>query len=285
MKPKSKGAGIMVSDFVDQHHGFLAFSSDQYERVKETDPDLPMYAREFLEYGEAREGYWTGDKFVQQMKKALRIAELKYPKEDSWRHAWVFDHSSCHAAMAKDALQVGDMNVKPGGKQPRMHDTIWQGRVQTMNLRDGTPKGMKLILEERGINTSGMKKEDMQAVLASHSDFKREKSRIETLLIKHGHIPIFLPKYHPELNPIEQVWAQLKRYTKGHCNYSLPSLRKNIPLAYDTVSAENIKNHFRKCKHYMFAYLEGLKPGTELDDQVKKYKKAILSHRHIGVNE
>ena len=35
----------------------------------------------------------------------------------------------------------------------------------------------------------------------------------------------------------------------------------------------------------MFAYLEGLKPGTELDDQVKKYKKAILSHRHIGVNE
>ena len=51
MKPKSKGAGIMVSDFVDQHHGFLAFSSEQYERVKETDPDLPMYAREFLEYG------------------------------------------------------------------------------------------------------------------------------------------------------------------------------------------------------------------------------------------
>ena len=51
MKPKSKGAGIMVSDFVDQHPGFLAFSSEQYERVKETDPDFPMYAREFLEYG------------------------------------------------------------------------------------------------------------------------------------------------------------------------------------------------------------------------------------------
>lgn len=125
----------------------------------------------------------------------------------------------------------------------------------------------------------------MQAVLASHSDFKNEKSRIETLLIKHGHIPICLPKYHPELNPIERVWAQLKRYTKGRCNYSLPSLRKNIPLAYDTVTLDNIQNHFRKCKHYMFAYLEGLKPGTELDECVKKYKKAVSSHRRIGLNE
>ena len=230
MKHKSKGAGIMISDFVDEHNGFLAFSDDEYSRVKTTDPDLPKYARAFLEYGEAREGYWTGDRFVEQMKKAYRIAELKYPKEDGWRHAWVFDHSSCHAAMATDALQVGEMNVKPGGKQPRMRDTIWQGRVQSMNLRDGTPKGLKIILEERGVNTTGMKKNDMQAVLASHVDFKHEKSRIETLLINRGHIPIFLPKYHPEINPIERVWAQLKRYTKGHCNYSLPSLRKSTRI-------------------------------------------------------
>lgn len=158
MKPKSKGAGIMVSDFVDAHQGFLAFSSEEYTRVKTTNPDLPMYARVFLEYGEAREGYWTGDRFVDQMKRALGIAELKYPKEDGWTHAWVFDHSSCHVAMAADALQVGEMNVKPGGKQPRMHDTIWQGRVQKMNLRDGTHKGLKMILEERGINTTGIKK-------------------------------------------------------------------------------------------------------------------------------
>ena len=57
MKPKSKGTGIMVSDFIDQHNGFLAFTNDEYQRVKQSDPDLPMYARVFFEYGEAREGY------------------------------------------------------------------------------------------------------------------------------------------------------------------------------------------------------------------------------------
>ena len=48
----------------------------------------------------------------------------------------------------------------------------------------------------------------------------------------------FLPKLHPELDPIERVWAQQKRFTKGHCKSIIPSLRKNIPLAYDTVSLE-----------------------------------------------
>ena len=35
----------------------------------------------------------------------------------------IFDHSSCHTAMGDDALEVNRMNVKPGGKRPKMHDT------------------------------------------------------------------------------------------------------------------------------------------------------------------
>ena len=45
------------------------------------------------------------------------MAEIKHPKQDGWHHVWVFYHSSCHAAMIDDALDVGKMNVKPGGKQ------------------------------------------------------------------------------------------------------------------------------------------------------------------------
>ena len=33
MKPKSKGAGIMVSDFIDEHNGFLALNDEEYESV------------------------------------------------------------------------------------------------------------------------------------------------------------------------------------------------------------------------------------------------------------
>lgn len=53
MKPKSKGAGIMVSDFVDEHNGFLALSDSEYETAKATNPHVRKYACEFLEYGES----------------------------------------------------------------------------------------------------------------------------------------------------------------------------------------------------------------------------------------
>ena len=46
---------------------------------------------------------------------------------------WIFDHSSCHAAMSDDALDVNKMDVKPGGKQRVMRDGWFNGRVQKMN--------------------------------------------------------------------------------------------------------------------------------------------------------
>ena len=247
---KKQGAGIMVSDFIDEHNGFLALTDVEYKTAKASDPNIRKYAREFLEYGESKEGYWTRDKFIAQMQRAVKIAEIKYPKEDGWRHVWVFDHSSCHAAMANDALDVNKMNVKPGGQQRIMRDTTWNGKVWKMYFEDKdgkkVAKGMKMVLEERGVSTVGKNGDWMRETLAKHSDFKEEKSMIKHMLVERGHIPCFLPKFHPELNPIERVWAQLKRFTKAHCNYSLPSLRKNIPLSYDTVTVENIQNHFRK---------------------------------------
>ena len=264
MKPKSKGAGIMVSDFIDEYNGFLALTDDEYKRAAEVNPSQKQYARAFLEYGENREGYWNRDRFIDQMKQAVEIAEIKYPKSEGWRHVWVFDHSSCHNAMADDALDVNKMNVNPGGKQRIMRDTVWQGKAQSLTFSLGIPKGMKRVLQERGVDTTGMIADDMRKTLGEHDDFKNEKSMIEHFLLEKGHIPIFLPKYHPELNPIERVWAQLKRYTKGHCKYTLPLLRKNIPLAYDSVTIENIQNHFRKVRHFMFGYIEGLAPGKEL---------------------
>ena len=78
---------------------------------------------------------------------------------------------------------------------------------------------------------------------------------LKLMLIEKAHIPYFIQKFHPQLNPIERVWAQLKRFTKVHCKYSFPSLRKNIPLVYDSVTVENIRHHFLKVRHYMFCYL------------------------------
>ena len=44
-----------------------------------------------------------------------------------------------------------------------MRDTTWGGRVQKMVFPDGTPKGMKRILIERGVNVTKMKGDKMRS--------------------------------------------------------------------------------------------------------------------------
>jgi hypothetical protein len=112
-----------------------------------------------------------------------------------------------------------------------------------------------------------MKLEEMRAELASHQDFK-EKTHIEHFLNGRGHC--CLPKFNCELNPIERCWAQAKRFTRSHCNYTIGSLRKNIHDGLDSVSVDNIQNHYRNVRHYMFGYLLGFAGGPDFDGAGKE---------------
>ena len=150
LKPKSCGSGIMVSDFIDEHNGYLRLTDEEYIQAVDKVDGLQREARAFLEYGKEHEGYWTAKKFLAQLEDAVKIADIKYPKDKGYRVCFVFDHSGCHGTFAEDALDASKMNLKPSGKQPRMHDTFWNGKVEKMVFEDDTPKGLRAVLIERG---------------------------------------------------------------------------------------------------------------------------------------
>ena len=60
MRPKSKGSGIMVSDFITERDGYLALTEDEYQMAKQVDPTIRRYARQQMEYGEAKERFFSG---------------------------------------------------------------------------------------------------------------------------------------------------------------------------------------------------------------------------------
>ena len=66
---------------------------------------------------------------MKQMTAAVKIAEMKYPKDKGYRLFGVFDQSGCHMAYSDDALNVNRMNAKEGGSQPCMHDTTYNGKT------------------------------------------------------------------------------------------------------------------------------------------------------------
>ena len=108
MRPKSKGSGIMVSDFIEERGGYLHLTDEEFERAKQTNTTIRKYGRQLLEYGEAREGYWTSEKFMRQIREAEKIAVTKFPRRDGWRLVWIFDQSSCHAAMPAFGCQQNE---------------------------------------------------------------------------------------------------------------------------------------------------------------------------------
>ena len=103
------------------------------------------------------------------------------------------------------------MNVSQGGKQPVMRETVWNGQPQSLVLNNGTPKGLRLVLEERGVDVGGMKKDEMVSILSEHPDFKEQKTILEELIGEKGHVCLYCPKYHCELNPIECCWCHAKK--------------------------------------------------------------------------
>lgn len=278
IRPKSQGRGIMVSDFIDEHNGYLRLSDEEYDREKGSHPGLWKEARCFLKIGAEYEGYWDSGKFLKQVDHSITIAELKYPKE-THSLVFLFDQSSGHTAFADNALNVNRMNVKPGGAQPAMRDTIWNGRLQKMVFNNGTPKGMRQVLTERGVDTRRMKADDLRRVLGEMSDFKYEKTKVEHMVSNRGYRAIFIPRFHCELNPIEACWGHAKRYSRSHCDYSFPGLEKTVNPALNSFPLDMIRKYFRNTRQTMCAYREGYSAGPELEKALlKRYK----SHRRVS---
>ena len=118
---------------------------------------------------------------------------------------FLFDNAPSHRKVAADDFIADKMNVGRGGKQPKMRDTIWSGAVQRMVDGTGTPKGIKKVLEKRGVDTSNMRLKEMRKLLKTLILQDKKQYYKTTYIEQCGHICIFYPKFRCELSPIEMA--------------------------------------------------------------------------------
>lgn len=247
-----------------------------------------------IKYGSGKDddGWWNAEKMVKQVKeKAIPIFEKRFPGKVA---LFAFDNSSGHAAFSPNALVASRMNMKPGGKQPRMRQTVFNGQVQSMVFTSndapspnlvGEPKGMRQVLEERGLWRDGLLKQcgkrkgekgkdelDLcvngkdccaRRILENQPDFANEKSLLQTTIEELGHECIFYPKFHCEFNFIEFFWAAVKRYTREQCNYSFAGLESTVSNALRSVSLTTIRRFAQRSNRWIQAYANGLSPGQQ----------------------
>src|SRR5260370_37274167 len=127
------------------------------------------------------------------------------------------------------------MNKSNSGKQHKQKDTIipdnapaihMHGQVQKMTMANGEAKGLSNVLVECGFDVSKIWRAKcmpicpfenidccMAHILSHQHDFTNQVSIIKEIITNAGHLCIFLPKYHCELNPIEMVCLYFYIYT------------------------------------------------------------------------
>jgi hypothetical protein len=274
-KSKSKGAGMMVSAFISEIDG------PQLEYTMAAGGEL-LQLYTLLEYG--TEGYWTSDKMMEQM---AIVGPACMEKFDYAICLFKFDHSSNHTAFADDALNAMEMNSSDGGSQPVMRDTKWRKdgegeyTFQSMVTSSGKQKGLKTVLQERGINVDGFAKQALVDLMAAEEDFKGQLNRIQDYFINTlGAQCVFYPKFHCEISPIEPYWGAAKIFARQHCRYNIAGLRIVVPMALRAVCLSSIARFFAKCRRTEQLYREGA-ASIDMNKLLNFGSHRYKSHRRV----
>ncbi|PVF90974.1 hypothetical protein CPB86DRAFT_878752 [Serendipita vermifera] len=265
-QPKGEGSSIMVSDFISPNFGRLR--------------DAHGEARLLFRAGRKREGYFNNDKLLEQIEQAITIFGRLFPDAQA---LFLFDNATTHQKRANDALSALHMPKSckqwhPGG-QP-MHDgTFEDGTPQSFYWPNDHPKwpgyfkGMEQILRERGLYHDKLKAQCnanfsdckdstnccCRRILFNQPDFMMSKSNVEELLNKHGHICDFYPKFHCELNFIEQYWGAAKyRYRGLPGTRDTTEMERNVTHCLDDVPFVQMQRYWIRSLRFMDAYAKGL---------------------------
>jgi hypothetical protein len=230
-------------------------------------------ARVIFRPGVNRDGYFTCDQVVKQLKNAVEIVEDSFPE---YNHIFIYDNAPSHTKRPEDAITARQMPkksvpefprpvLKKGKKIPATQmepGKLPDGRAQSFYFSDDHPdypgwfKGMAEILRERGLGHIAEKKaqcpdfrcEEGQTdcccrrALFCQPDFESRNSTLEETARELGTQVVFLPKYHCELNPIEQCWGYAKRKYRDMPETNRESLMKQYVVeSVDSVPLESIR--------------------------------------------
>ncbi len=172
LRPKRKGKGIMVSDFLLPWSRLNLLSLSPQQQKNLASSGISTETVTYFEYGKIEEGYWTGEHLLDQIvKKALPIRKTLYP---GYELLFLFDNATSHSIYAPDALQVANMNKRPGGQQPFLRPGWFMGSNQEMVVQE-----MSTVITDPLTGQSTTIQKDIQAVLVERGLWPQEGVRLE----------------------------------------------------------------------------------------------------------
>ncbi|KIK79848.1 hypothetical protein PAXRUDRAFT_160153, partial [Paxillus rubicundulus Ve08.2h10] len=183
-----------------------------------------------------------------------------------------------------------DTDGKPLKMKIPMSHAWFNGTPQPFYFPEGHEKaswfkGMAQILHERGFKKEAKLRYECEGFncapgatscccgrfLFNHPDFVQVESVLETVCCAKGVQVLFLPKFHCELNFIEQCWGCVKWvYHQLPASTKEADLKKNVLEALSSVPLELMRKYTTRSHQFIDAYQKGL-DGKQVAWAAKTY--------------
>ncbi|KAK0456923.1 hypothetical protein EV421DRAFT_1896115 [Armillaria borealis] len=262
---KGEGASLMAADYVSPDFGWLR------------SPDGSRSARVLFKAGKTRDGYFTNTEIIDQASNAMDILDKYFP----WfQHVFRYDNATNHKKWCGNALSVSKMTVNPSpvGKPNFLctvkgpNDTELKVPMDDGKFADGTLQSLyfpeshpTLLGHFKGMASpkiNGQCKDFkcregqtdccLHHILYNQQDFAAQKSALEEVCKARGYTVLFFPKFHCELNSLEQSWGFAKCvYREFSSSSKEADLECNVITALEAVP---LVSQWR----FMDAYRKGL---------------------------
>jgi hypothetical protein len=273
-QPKGEGASLMVADFISADHGWLR-SPDGKESAQIlfragkardgyfTNENIVAHAEKAMDilekYYPHEDHVFIFDNATTHLKRASdALSARKMPKCPSamWGITVTTKDSSGKVVIGADG--------KPLKEKIRMADgELPNGDPQSLYFPDGHEKagwfkGMAQILVERGYADASQLRAECKdfkcpegqvncccrRLMYSQADFASVESLLESSCRARGIDVIYLPKFHCELNFIEQCWGYAKRiYRMMDPSSSESVLERNVINSLDAVPLSSMRRY------------------------------------------
>ncbi|GEO18845.1 hypothetical protein MAE02_65410 [Microvirga aerophila] len=84
------------------------------------------------------------------------------------------------------------------------------------------------------------------AILVMDNLRPHRATEVRELLDQAGIGLLYLPRYSPEFNPIEQAWSKVKERLKAKAARSLEALEAELKPALESITAQNARGWIRR---------------------------------------
>lgn len=200
---------------------------------------------------------------IEQVKVAIDVFERKCPGAQA---LFLFDNATTHQKRALDALSARSMpkscKIWRPGKEKMRDAVLPDGTRQPLYWPDDHPeypgyfKGMEQILRERGLwhdrlraqcpgpwkDCGGKTDCCCRRIIFNLPEFSAQLSALAELIEERGHLCDFYPKFHCELNFIEQYWGAGKyRYRATEPTKSVEDMETSMVACLDDIPLAQIQ--------------------------------------------